>query len=368
MLLDSGYVGDVTYVSAAVLKAMGAMRYDAVGISYRDYLLGEDYVKAADEAGVAVVSSGESAETLGSEKHPYRILEAEGRKVGVASFFWPRGAADYTPAALASRAAAVLGRLRAECDVVVLLSQLSLPMDKTLLAFPQVQGLVDVVIGGASEASLTEPLVVNGTTIVPTSPRGWDVGVVEVSFPKLRRPQLTVHLERVDLTLPEDAAVNELIQPALLRQAGEQRLASLRNVPIGTFERASVCGRCHQAEWADWQRTAHAAALETLRQEHKLTDECIVCHSEEYRRTRRIPQVKTRDEGVECSSCHGPGLRHSQGQQPKDVRAKVTPSTCGQCHTPERGEFNFEEEVAKVSHNHAALAPRRAAGASADRS
>lgn len=366
MVLDSGYLGDISYVAAAALRAMGAMGYDAVGMHYRDYLLGQDFLTAAREAAVPVVSTTELAQRLHGDVLPSKVLEAEGTTIGVASLFWPRDVPDYTPAVLAARAASVLRRLRDQCDVVVLLSQLSLDLDKTLLGFPQIRGMVDLVIGGVSAASLREPLLVNGTTIVPTSRHGWEVGVVEVSLDRRRRPHFAVGLKHVGISLPEDPVVTEIIAPALARQARERRRAALRGVPTGPFEPASVCGRCHQAELADWRQTAHAAALETLRREDEMREDCLPCHSEAYRRTRRIVRDPTPDEGVQCSSCHGMGVRHSEGEQPGDVMPGVSPATCRQCHTPERAEFNFEEDVKRVNHRRPTPAPLQVARRSAD--
>lgn len=350
VLLDGGSLGDVGYLAGAILETMGVVGYDAVGMHYRDYLLGEEFTEAAEDAEVLVVSSGEPVRELSGPVHRQLLFTAGGKRIGVASFFWPSGVPDYTPATLAGRAVAVLRELRAKCDVVVLLSQLPTDMDETLLRFPQVQGLADIIIGGASQTSATEPRVVNGTTILPTAHGRWDVGVVEVAFDPQGRPEFDSRLEPVDDALPPHPEVLELIEPVLARRQKERSRASLRDVSTGGFVRPSVCGKCHQAELADWQQTAHARALDTLRRRDEMTGECLPCHSEAYRRTRQIPGARKPDEGVQCSTCHGAGLFHSRRGQPGDVTAHVDAETCLLCHTAEQGAFNYAQDVKRVDH------------------
>ncbi|MFP2933604.1 tetratricopeptide repeat protein, partial [Pyxidicoccus sp. 3LG] len=91
----------------------------------------------------------------------------------------------------------------------------------------------------------------------------------------------------------------------------------------------------HPFFWTNFRRSAQHA--------------CLDCHvtglDASYDRAAHTWTTKFTDAGVACESCHGPGARHADTQDPKDI---VQPSklsselgfaVCAQCHGPRRPLF-----------------------------
>jgi tetratricopeptide (TPR) repeat protein len=76
---------------------------------------------------------------------------------------------------------------------------------------------------------------------------------------------------------------------------------------------------------------------------------CLDCHTTgldtRYDRARHQWDTKFADPGVACESCHGPGARHAETQEPKDIvqprklAADAQFAVCAQCHGPRRTLF-----------------------------
>ncbi|QSQ21763.1 HEAT repeat domain-containing protein [Pyxidicoccus parkwayensis] len=91
----------------------------------------------------------------------------------------------------------------------------------------------------------------------------------------------------------------------------------------------------HPFFWANFRRSAQHA--------------CLDCHvtglEASYDRTAHTWSTRFTDHGVACESCHGPGSKHADTQDPKDI---IQPSklpnaealaVCAQCHGPRRPLF-----------------------------
>jgi hypothetical protein len=91
----------------------------------------------------------------------------------------------------------------------------------------------------------------------------------------------------------------------------------------------------HPFFWANFARSAQHA--------------CLDCHTTgldvRYDRSAHRWNTTFADAGVACESCHGPGARHAETQEPKDiVHPKHLPpelglAVCAQCHGPRRTLF-----------------------------
>jgi hypothetical protein len=89
-------------------------------------------------------------------------------------------------------------------------------------------------------------------------------------------------------------------------------------------------GADHPFFWTNFRRTAN--------------HECLDCHTSglevTYDRATRRMSTRMIDPGVACESCHGPGARHAETQDPADVLhpgkapAEIGLALCGQCHGP----------------------------------
>ncbi|MEN8190309.1 MAG: multiheme c-type cytochrome [Thermodesulfobacteriota bacterium] len=92
----------------------------------------------------------------------------------------------------------------------------------------------------------------------------------------------------------------------------------------------------HQ-EFSDWSRSAHANSLTDLLESHadaerkrgELSDECLFCHSTDYRHSSEEdqPDLYSARFGVTCVACHEPHGHDSQQPGFKDGR-----TVCNGCH------------------------------------
>lgn len=91
----------------------------------------------------------------------------------------------------------------------------------------------------------------------------------------------------------------------------------------------------HQ-EFGEWSKSKHANAVKLLKEEYrkdgdrgKLTDECLYCHSTDYRHADKDnkPTLDTAKHGVTCVACHEP-----HGRDKTFPHAGDGLTLCGGCH------------------------------------
>lgn len=116
---------------------------------------------------------------------------------------------------------------------------------------------------------------------------------------------------------------------------------------------STVCGMCHtdahHPTFDEWQLSGHAEALATLQGLSFARDECLECHSQDYRYAAEqsggsgagklaaqlqdggLPTLATATLSIECVTCHGP---HGGTAQAAQLRRPIA-DLCGECHTQE---------------------------------
>lgn len=123
----------------------------------------------------------------------------------------------------------------------------------------------------------------------------------------------------------------------------------------GRFERSALaitpgpcagsasCAACHADEHASWAAGPHGKALDTLREAASHRDpSCLACHTA--RTVCGEGGGRTKEPGVACEACHGPGGAHvdSGGQTglggvgPGHAKPCVVEPVCRSCHTDVR--------------------------------
>jgi hypothetical protein len=172
------------------------------------------------------------------------------------------------------------------------------------------------------------------------------------------------------------------------------------------FVGSDACKGCHAAEHAQWARTPHGHALDTLEKVAKrpslrnFDPECVVCHTvgfahdTGYVDDKKTPELKH----VGCENCHGPGSGHAANPKAQDLLPLLSPwkrpgagnlpaelikkmaetppvergklrvepadqvminiaaAMCGKCHDPDNDpHFDFYTYWPKV--NHSGMAP-----------
>lgn len=115
---------------------------------------------------------------------------------------------------------------------------------------------------------------------------------------------------------------------------------SLRPVVMGALQSAAICGVCHtdahHPTYDEWSLSRHSMALATLQGNSHASDDCLQCHSQDYRWAVEkgltdIPTLTSATLSIECATCHAPHGNVSQAAQLRQPIANL----CGQCHTQE---------------------------------
>jgi 2',3'-cyclic-nucleotide 2'-phosphodiesterase (5'-nucleotidase family) len=354
LLVDSGNLAPQADKCAALIEGMALMRYDLTGVGPFDLTVRDELLKSAKEHNLPVISVTPFERDATGQVLPYVIKEADGQRIGFTSAFVVGGAHAGPSEAEMSKLKDVLRTLRKSCDVVVLLSHLGRPTDEALAREVADERLLDVIIGGtdtAAESRFPGVEMVGSTAIVPTSVKGEQLGVLQISFGPAGQLIASAERQVISFDLPEDPDVAEIVKRVMEAERKQQAEAAMRVAQTPRYSSAAKCGACHEAQLADWQNQRHARAYDTLLAQNQLVATCLPCHSEHYRRTRRLPTQADAPHGVQCSSCHGAGLRHSERLQPDDVVRTPAEAVCRSCHTAVRDPtFDYNTDLPLVDH------------------
>lgn len=356
VLVDSGNLADEPAAARLVVEAMVEMGYDAVGLGPLDFQVGEAFWREAEARKLPLVVSDPGEPPLPPFVTRRRDLPAGERRVGILALAPPpEGGPGRDPLA---ELRPLLAEVRAESDLVILLSQRGRVADEALARAQAEEGLIDLLIGNAEAKSLPEPLIVGRTWLLPTSEKGFHVGQVEVVW-RDGRPSFSVRRIPLDETVPAESGLAGRIGQYFAAQAQALRDASLRDGPAADVERwvedhytpAPQCQPCHPRSFDQWEKHPHARAVETLRAKQRLVPECLRCHSELYRRTGKVAPDATPADGVQCSACHGDGLIHALLPESGRIDRTVPTDVCVGCHDAEH-DPDFDEGSARAAIRH----------------
>ncbi|MEL6198768.1 MAG: bifunctional UDP-sugar hydrolase/5'-nucleotidase [Pseudomonadota bacterium] len=191
---------------AVSFDVMGLMDYDAMVIGNHEFEYGWE-VLAEQKNRVAFPVLGANLFYRGTEHpfaQPWVIIERDGVRIGVIGVMGQDAGTALIPAHIAGLEvrdpaaviAPIVTRLRAECDLVVVLAHQgqTAPMqtndeadanvqrgNEANLALARAVPGIDVILAGHTDAGTREPLVdpVNGTVVMQTFGQGQHVGVLE---------------------------------------------------------------------------------------------------------------------------------------------------------------------------------------------
>ncbi|NPA68143.1 MAG: cytochrome C554 [Chlorobi bacterium] len=128
---------------------------------------------------------------------------------------------------------------------------------------------------------------------------------------------------------------------------------------------ASKCKMCHNKaakgeQYNKWLSGPHSKAMQSLKGDEVNNPECLKCHSTAGAADPGLIAGITKEEGVSCESCHGPGSAYKSMSVMKDHELSIknglimpTEAVCKKCHneeSPNYKGFNFEEYYAKIAH------------------
>lgn len=98
---------------------------------------------------------------------------------------------------------------------------------------------------------------------------------------------------------------------------------------------ATACQSCHQQEYLQWSATRHAFAFETLLKKERYFDPgCVSCHTTgfAYPTGFEIGDSTSTLKGVQCETCHGPGKQHIDNPKKTNIRRDNDTALCLTCH------------------------------------
>ncbi len=377
-------------------EGLKQMKYQAIGLGPDDLRLssGELIAITADDgdAGTAFVCA--NAAIVDRALTPrFRIIEAGGKKIGVTAVLGDdelaRIASDEIikqppQAALAE----VWPELEAaRCDLYVLLAQASIP-ESAELARQVPHFDVVVTAGGAGEPTYEpEPIAGVKAVMVQVGTKAMYVGVIGLFDDTNQR--LRYQRIALDSRFPDSREMLQLLASYQdqLRIAGLEGLG-VHPIPYPDERRfvgSETCVECHDGEYAIWEKTRHAHALDSLTHPGERGEvprhfdpECLSCHVVGWNAQKFIPYASGYlglDETphlhhVGCESCHGPASAHVQAEkgehQPTEaeiergrqqVRLPLAQAEkkCMECHdydnSPDfHAEGAFERYWKKVAH------------------
>lgn len=176
-----------------------------------------------------------------------------------------------------------------------------------------------------------------------------------------------------------------LINLLLVLVVNVMMVSAVPNQGKGGFVGAKKCSMCHKKEsdgsvYQNWQKSRHAKAFQTLNTKEaeevakKLkiktkpseSAECLSCHVTGYNVDKQLlTESYSREEGVQCETCHGGGEKYKTFPIMKDIKQAVAnglteykneadiKKNCLECHnkkSPTYKEFKFKEMYDKIKH------------------
>ena len=278
-------------------------------------------------ANVGVYGMEESV-SLGISK-PFRVITVGGKRIGVTAVLGAKhrealkNIAEVATTDAAAALAQVAPQLAAEkCDFQVLMVHGD-PVEAANLSrqFPQFQ--IVATTGGAEEPpARSRPIAGSNATLIEAGHKGMYVivlGIYDGAPP-------TVSYQRV----PLDArfADSPEMQARLVAYQKELETMTLAGLgltgtphPDGDFAGSAVCGDCHTKAWAEYEKTPHYHATDTLVKldpPRQFDPECLSCHVTGWSPQQYLPyssgfaSIDATPDLMQngCENCHGPAADH----------------------------------------------------------
>jgi len=363
----------------ALLSGMSEIGYAAANVAERDLAAGlEPFLDRKKEAAFPMVSANLVFSSSGKPiTDPYILLKLEPKKfpalksplriaiTGVTRFnptFMksapPKDNVVITPPADALKK--YLPEMKKKADQVIVLA--AMPRDDAHLLVKELPG-IDLVLGAFGGMTTAVEEKEGATAIFYCGTQGKYLAELRM----LRHDNLTElksSLHYLNAQYPTDPSMQAKVDAALAEINNRNKAVTANGntlqqgsaaaaEPEGkSFVTSEACRQCHAVEYAVWEGSKHAHAMDILvEKKAEYNPECVGCHVLGFKRRDGFVDLKTTAAfaNVHCESCHGAGARHVQN--PNTPYGRLTPLACLRCHTKENSpSFEYNAYWAKIKH------------------
>lgn len=379
---------DARLMNDWIVRANELMGLEIVNLSYRDLpyaggLLMPD-VKLKPERSVLVSANVKVTDGTRENAAPYIIKTVTGKRLPMPLRIAFIGLSDVPPTEFKDQVFAsgfvindplaaakmALAEVHDKADVTVILGYLK---RSTANKLAQQNDDLDLIVTTDGSGVTLDPLEINNTLIVYAAKETKHLG--ELRFYTDSEgvvERFTNRYVELDEVIPDDPQVAAMTKQARqeidtvqtkLAEAEAERVAAQiarEGEPKSPYVTAETCGKCHAAEYKQWQGTLHARAFPALEKRQRIYDAaCVGCHSVGFQQQGFINIKATpKFANVQCESCHGPGAEHAASPVKGKYPTPAAPASCAVCHDRDNSpDFVFAKYWPIVGHGNLKVAP-----------
>ncbi|MCK5679297.1 cytochrome C [bacterium] len=169
--------------------------------------------------------------------------------------------------------------------------------------------------------------------------------------PSLKTKRLCFHKN-----FPRPSLITITIITLLLILSGGQGLLEAAEK---SYVGSAICAECHEKEYnnfAAFSKKAHSFESIMILKKGLTEAEfkgCFECHTTGYGKPGGFISLNKTPElsNLGCESCHGPGSRHRESEDPEDIIKSISIEHCTHCHNQERvAAFDFKPLIHGGAH------------------
>ena len=345
---------------AFIAEAASRMGYDAMAVGEQELIEGLARFRELAAAHKLPYLSANLRDGDGRRIAPATVIkDIAGIKVGIIAVLGAERylyldesfLKDVTIDPVADTVAAGLAELETRVDYVILLSHQDKYLDREVARrFPR----INLIVGGHDEELIPRPIRIGQTLLVNAGVLGERVGVVHLAIDPSRHVRVLGH-EFVPTTapVPKHPGIEEIYTKYIKASRAEREV----NDPVlpEVHQAPAACEPCHKAICAEYKKSRHARAWQTLVEAGRATESaCWYCHTMGYGREGGFRNIKDTPElaNVSCQACHPVTHDHRDRGLGDTLERCQDERTCQQCHTAVTSpEFNFWDRGAEIDHH-----------------
>jgi len=341
--------------SEFILKGYAALKYDALGVQWRDLAFGPKMLRTDS---LPWVSSN------AAEGDFAKVQRVRHGNVELAFFSWldPRESPKMVAPPSADTAALSGALAQAKRTGALTLLFTTLPLNEARVLVPLAD--LDLLVLRAPDETFGAPQRIGTTLVLQPGTRGMRLGRLDLVIDANNRIRdYKYDAIKLPADVPDAPALDAWYAQytAKLKEDYLHRVEVRKALNTGTpdYVGADACKTCHVAEYAKWNDSKHSHAWEALEGVNKIFDpNCIGCHSVGFEKPGGYidPAITGHLTHVQCENCHGAARAHvdSGGSKPVTNKAWPPQQMCAQCHIGSHSpSFKFENYWPKIMHGKA---------------